>query len=58
MYSSDGLRRRRLSHFNYASDFTLYQLTPKGRDLLPVLAAMEHWAEKHVAGVRAFPAVK
>jgi DNA-binding HxlR family transcriptional regulator len=32
-----------------------YELTPKGRDLLPVLEAMEQWARKHVAGVRVFP---
>lgn len=32
-----------------------YELTQKGRDLLPVLEAMEQWASKHVAGVRAFP---
>ena len=31
-----------------------YELTPKGRDLLPVLTAMEQWADKHVAGVRVF----
>jgi DNA-binding HxlR family transcriptional regulator len=32
-----------------------YELTQKGRDLLPVLEAMERWARKHVAGVRVFP---
>ena len=32
-----------------------YELTPKGRDLLPVLEAMEQWAGKHVTGVKVFP---
>ena len=32
-----------------------YALTPKGRDLLPVLEAMEQWADKHIAGVKVFP---
>lgn len=32
-----------------------YQLTPKGRDLLPVVEAMEQWSRKHVSGVEVFP---
>lgn len=32
-----------------------YQLTPKGRDLLPVLEAMKEWACKYVDGVKVFP---
>ena len=31
-----------------------YQLTTKGRDLLPLLEAMEQWARKHVSGVKVF----
>ena len=32
-----------------------YELTAKGRGLLPLLAAMEEWAYKYVSGVKAFP---
>ncbi len=32
-----------------------YELTEKGRDLLPVLEAMVAWAEKHVPGTKVFP---
>ncbi len=32
-----------------------YELTAKGRDLLPVLDAMVGWARKHVPGVKMFP---
>jgi len=32
-----------------------YELTEKGRDLVPVLEAMVDWAAKHVPGVRVFP---
>ncbi len=32
-----------------------YELTDKGRDLVPVLEAMVDWALKHVPGVKVFP---
>ncbi len=32
-----------------------YELTVKGRDLLPILDAMANWAERHVPGSRVFP---
>ena len=32
-----------------------YQLTQKGRDLLPILEAMERWATRYVPGVKVFP---
>ncbi len=32
-----------------------YELTEKGRDLVPILEAMADWAEKHVSGVKIFP---
>jgi len=32
-----------------------YELTEKGRDLVPVMEAMVDWATKHVPGVRVFP---
>jgi DNA-binding HxlR family transcriptional regulator len=32
-----------------------YELTAKGRDLLPVLEAMADWAKKHVPGSTVFP---
>lgn len=32
-----------------------YELTVKGRDLLPILDAMANWAEMHVPGSRVFP---
>jgi len=32
-----------------------YELTEKGRDLVPILEAMVEWAEKHVPGVKVFP---
>lgn len=32
-----------------------YRLTSKGRDLLPVLEAMEQWACRHIEGVKVFP---
>ncbi len=32
-----------------------YELTEKGRDLVPVLEAMAAWAGKHVPGVEIFP---
>ncbi len=32
-----------------------YELTDKGRDLVPVLEAMAEWAIKHVPGVKLFP---
>jgi DNA-binding HxlR family transcriptional regulator len=35
-----------------------YGLTGKGRDLLPVLETMTHWARKHIPGVRVFPKVR
>jgi DNA-binding HxlR family transcriptional regulator len=32
-----------------------YRLTPKGRDLLPVLDAMSEWAGAYIPGVKVFP---
>jgi len=32
-----------------------YELTGKGRDLVPMLDAMVAWAGKHVPGVKVFP---
>jgi len=32
-----------------------YELTEKGRDLVPVLEAMVEWAGKHVPGSKVFP---
>ena len=32
-----------------------YELTGKGRDLLPVLEAMLHWARAYIPGVQVFP---
>ena len=32
-----------------------YELTGKGRDLLPILEAMADWAQKHVPGSTVFP---
>lgn len=32
-----------------------YELTEKGRDLVPVLEAMVEWALKHVPGTEVFP---
>ncbi|MEC4748152.1 helix-turn-helix domain-containing protein [Methylomicrobium sp. Wu6] len=32
-----------------------YELTEKGRDLIPVLEAMVVWAGKHVPGTKVFP---
>jgi DNA-binding HxlR family transcriptional regulator len=32
-----------------------YELTGKGRDLLPILEAMADWATKHVPGSTVFP---
>jgi len=32
-----------------------YELTGKGKDLQPVLEAMEEWANKHVPGATTFP---
>ena len=32
-----------------------YELTEKGRDLVPMLDAMVVWADKHVPGVKVFP---
>jgi DNA-binding HxlR family transcriptional regulator len=32
-----------------------YNLTDKGRDLVPMLEAMVEWASKHVPGVKVFP---
>ena len=32
-----------------------YELTGKGRDLMPMLDAMVAWAGKHVPGVKVFP---
>ena len=35
-----------------------YNLTDKGRDLVPMLEAMVEWASKHVPGVKVFPCYK
>lgn len=35
-----------------------YQLTPKGRDLGSVLAAMAMWGKKHIRGTRVPPEFK
>lgn len=32
-----------------------YELTDKGRDLIPVLEAMAAWAGKHLPGTKVFP---
>ncbi len=32
-----------------------YELTEKGKDLVPILEAMVAWADKHVPGVKVFP---
>jgi DNA-binding HxlR family transcriptional regulator len=32
-----------------------YELTEKGRDLIPVLESMAAWADKHIPGTQVFP---
>lgn len=32
-----------------------YELTEKGKDLIPVLESMAAWADKHIPGTKVFP---